>query len=231
MINPIGLFLTIILYKFAEKLRQFKYLRKIPALLISGMFLIIILKSFKISYATYYESASLLTLLLIPATISLGYPLYKNSKMLLKSKRIIYSAFVFATMCSLFSTYIISKICNTDKEVILSMLPKSVTAPIAIEVSKNIGGIPELTSCVVVLTGVFGAVLGHKILEKIKIKNDLAIGLSIGAASHVLGTSSCVERGKEKQVVMSTVALVIVGILTALFTPFILKLSLLWYSI
>ena len=224
MINPFGLVLTILLYKLAENLKKVKYLRKLPPLLMAGLAIIFVLKIFRIDYVLYKESASLLTYLLIPATISLGYPLYKNSMLLTKNKRIIYSAFCVATLIALLATYLIAYLCKSDIGVILSFLPKSVTAPIAVEISKTLGGIPELTACVVVLTGVFGAVLGHKILSLVGVKNDLAIGLSIGAASHVLGTSSCIEKKREKQVVMSTLALVIVGILTAILAPILIKL-------
>ena len=93
-------------------------------------------------------------------------------------------------------------------------MPKTVTTPIAIEISKAIGGIPELTACMVCLTGIYGAMFGHKILKMFKIKSDIATGLSIGATSHVLGTSTCIEKKREKQVVMATLALIIIGILT-----------------
>ena len=95
-------------------------------------------------------------------------------------------------------------------------MPKTVTTPIAIEISKAIGGIPELTACMVCLTGIYGAMFSHKILKIFKIKSDIATGLSIGATSHVLGTSTCVERKREIQVVMATLALIIIGILTTL---------------
>ena len=81
-----------------------------------------------------------------------------------------------------------------------------------------------ITACVVVFTGAFGGMFGHRILKLIGVKNDIAIGLSIGAASHVIGTSKCVEIQKEKQVVMASVALVIVGILTAILAPLFLYL-------
>ena len=65
---------------------------------------------------------------------------------------------------------------------------------------------------------------GHKILEIIRVKNDIAIGLSLGAASHVIRTSRCVEKGNEKQIVMASTALVIVGILTAIIAPIAKKI-------
>lgn len=224
MINLWGLFLTVFLYKFAEKFKSVSFFKNIPPMLISGIVVIILLNLFHLDYSEYNQSAKFLTFMLIPATISLGYPLYKNINILTKNKRIIYSSFLAATLCAVFSTFLIAKICHTETNIIISMLPKSVTAPIALEISKNIGGVPEITICMVVWTGIFGSLTGHKILEFLKVKNDIAIGLAIGAASHVIGTAKCIEKGKEKQVVMSTLALVFVGIITTLILPVIITL-------
>ncbi len=220
MSNFFGFFITIIFYKIAERLKW----PKLPPIIIAGGAIILMLEVFKIDFEIYNKSASYLTLLLMPATIALGYPIYKNIELLKQNKRIIYTAFFVVTVFAIISTYLTAKICHADLCVIESMLPKSVTAPIAVEISKNIGGIPELTACVVVLTGVFGGMFGHKILEIIRVKNDIAIGLSLGAASHVIGTSRCVEKGNEKQIVMASTALVIVGILTAIIAPIAKKI-------
>lgn len=224
MINFFGLVITVIFYKIAEFLKRYPVLSKLPPIIIAGGAVILTLETFDIDFATYNKSASYLTILLMPATIALGYPIYKNIELLKQNKRIIYTAFFLATIFAILSTYLIAKFCHADLCIIESMLPKSVTAPIAVEISKNIGGIPELTTCVVVLTGLFGGIFGHKILEIIKVKNDIAIGLSIGAASHVVGTASCVEKGREQQVVMASVALVIVGVLTAIIAPLFLHI-------
>ena len=222
MINPLGFIITISSYLFANKLRENIVLKKIPTILLASCIVCAVLNLFNIEFEIYNESAVLLTYLLLPATISLGYPIFKNIKLLKKNKRIIFSAFMIATLSALALTFILAKICNTEIVIIESLLPKSTTAPIAIEISKNIGGIPELTACVVLLTGAFGGVFGHKILKWAKVKNDIAIGLSIGAASHVIGTASCIEKGKEKQIVMSSIAFVIVGVLTAILAPILI---------
>lgn len=219
MINPFGFITTVVLFKVAEYLKKYPVFSKIPPILLSGVVLIFILDYFHIDYKIYNESACFLTYMLMPATVALGYPLYKNIQILTKNKRIICLAFVIASIIAMISTYITAKLCHADMNLVISMLPKSVTAPIAVEISKSIGGVPELTACVVVLTGVCGAVLGHKILKLIHVKNDIAIGLSMGAASHVIATSKCIETGKEKQIVMSTLALVVVGVLTAILAP------------
>ncbi|MBR1617272.1 LrgB family protein, partial [bacterium] len=219
-----GFIITVLYFKLAQKTKKIPFINKFPPILIAGVALILTLEIFNIDFREYNKSASYLTFFLIPSTIALGYPVYKNMELLKKNKRIIYSAFVIATVFAVISTYIIANICNCNVDIIESMLPKSVTAPIAIQISKNLGGIPELTACVVVLTGVFGAMFGHKILKLINVKNDIAIGLSIGSASHIIGTSKCVEINREKQIVMASVALVIVGILTAVVAPLFLFL-------
>lgn len=224
MINSFGIVSTVVLFKIFDKYKNFPLIKPFPPLLVTGICLILILKIFDIDYKTYNETASWLTFLLIPATISLGFPLYRNLNMLVKNKRIIYTAFFVAMGLALFTTFLIGKFCHTDSTIILSMLPKSVTAPIAVEISKSLHGVPELTACFVALTGIFGALTGHKILKFIRVKNDVAIGLSMGATCHVIATSKCIETGREKQVVMSTLALVLVGIITAIFAPLLLFL-------
>lgn len=222
MINPFGFIITILYYKTAQKMQKIAFFSKIPPVVSAGIAVVFTLVLFNIDFDFYNESASILTLMLIPATVALGYPIYKNLNLLKKYKFIIYTAFLIATITALVSTYVLAKFCHSELKIIESILPKSVTAPMAIEISKGLGGIPELTACVVVLTGVFGAMFGHKILKLINVKNDIAIGLSIGAASHVLGTVKCIETKREKQIVMASVAFVIVGILTAIIAPLIL---------
>jgi predicted murein hydrolase (TIGR00659 family) len=224
MINPYGIISTILFFKIAQKLCKYPILKTLSPLVVAGILTLISMKIFHISYETYHQTASYISFLLIPATISLGYPLYKNVNILTKNKRIIYTAFVIASCFAIVSTFLVAKLNHTNNEIIVSLLPKSITAPIAIEVSKQLHGIPEITICVVVLTGIFGAIFGHKILKLIHIKNDIAIGLAMGASSHVIGTAKCIEKGKPKQIVMSTLALVIVGVLTVLIAPVIWNL-------
>lgn len=216
MINLWGLIVTIIIFEICKKLKKFRFLNKIPPMVMSGIILILILCTFKIDYKNYNESACFLTLLLGPATIALALPLSDNAKLLTKNKRAVYFGFVIAVGTAIITTIVLGKIFHADWELVTSLMPKTVTTPIAIEISKLIGGIPELTACMVVLTGIFGAMFGHKILKMVKIKSDIATGLAIGASSHVLGTSTCIEKNKQKQVVMATLALIIIGILTTI---------------
>lgn len=214
MINLWGLLSTILVFELSKKLKGVKYINKIPPMMFSGIILILVLCIFKIDYKSYNESACFLTLLLGPATIALALPLSDNAKLLTKNKRAVYFGFIIAVATAIITTVVLGKIFHADWKLVTSLMPKTVTTPIAIEISKAIGGIPELTACMVVLTGIYGAMFGHKILKMFKVKSDIATGLAIGATSHVLGTSTCIERNRKQQVVMATLALIIIGILT-----------------
>ena len=211
-----GLFSTIILFFIFKKI---SFIKKIPIILSVGIFLILILKTFNISYERYYYSASILTFLIAPATIALAYPMYKNSNILTTNKRIFYLSLLFGTIFALIITFFLAKFLSNDYKIVLSLLPKSTTIPIALEISKIIGGYQEITSCVVVLTGVFGGVFGHSILKFFKIKNDIAQGIAMGTASHIIGTSACAEKKKLKQTSASTIALILVGLFSAIIIP------------
>lgn len=216
--NIFGLSITLILFFIFSRLKL-----KTPIIISVGLCVIFILKFFKIDYKIYYESASMLSFLIAPATIALAYPLYKNSYVLVKNKRIIYFTFLMATLIAIFLTYFSSKALNADYEVIMSLLPKSTTMPIALEISKAMKGYEELTACTVALTGVFGGVFGHRILKFFKVKSDIAIGLALGSASHVIGTAACAQRKNAKQTASATAALVIVGLLSVFIIPLFKK--------
>ncbi len=216
--------LTFVIFYLCKLICRLRFFKKIPPIVFCALIIIILLKIFNIDFASYNTGAKYITYLLGPATIALAYPLIKNKEVLFQNKRAIWFGFLFAAFIAIFSTAVLGKFFHTKLSIIISMLPKSVTTPIAVEISKTIGGIPELTACAVIITGILGAIFGRKILEFCKIENDIAIGLSMGASSHVMGTSSLAERKQSKQVAISTVALTIVAILTALLAPVLIKL-------
>ncbi|MBQ8848403.1 MAG: LrgB family protein [Candidatus Gastranaerophilales bacterium] len=218
MINLLGFFSTLILYILFKTIKN-KYIQKIPIIISVGIILIIILKVFNIDYETYYKSANILSFLIAPATIALAYPMYKNSDILTKNKFALYSGILIGSIVAIISTYFLAKILGMDNKIIMSLLSKSTTMPIALELTKTLDGYCELTACIVALTGVFGGVFGHKISKILKLKNDAAIGMSLGCASHVIGTAACAERKKHKQVAASTIALILTGLITSIILP------------
>jgi putative effector of murein hydrolase len=112
---------------------------------------------------------------------------------------------------------------GASPEVILSLAPKSVTTPIAMEVSSTVGGIPSLTAAVVVVVGLLGAVAGFKTLELFRVYSPIAQGISMGTASHAVGTSAAMEISS-KYGAYASLGLTLNGILTAFLAPMVLKM-------
>ena len=185
--------------------------------------LILFLKLSGISYETYQEGGRLIEFWLKPAVVALGVPLYLQLEMLKKQLLPILLSQLVGCLVGIVSVVLVAKLLGATPDVICSLAPKSVTTPIAMEVSNATGGIPSLTAAVVVLVGLFGAVFGFKILTLGRVKSPIAQGLSMGTASHAIGTSAAMEVSR-KYGAYASLGLTLNGILTALLTPAILRL-------
>lgn len=185
--------------------------------------LILFLKLTDISYEAYQEGGQLIEFWLKPAVVALGVPLYLQLEMIKKQLLPILLSQLVGCLVGIVSVVLVAKLLGATPDVICSLAPKSVTTPIAMEVSNTIGGIPSLTAAVVVLVGLFGAVFGFKILTLGRVKSPIAQGLSMGTASHAIGTSAAMEISR-KYGAYASLGLTLNGILTALLTPAILRL-------
>lgn len=185
--------------------------------------LILFLKLTGISYDTYQEGGQLIEFWLKPAVVALGVPLYLQLEMIKKQLLPILLSQLVGCLVGIVSVVLVAKFLGATPDVICSLAPKSVTTPIAMEVSNTTGGIPSLTAAVVVLVGLFGAVFGFKILTLGRVKSPIAQGLSMGTASHAIGTSAAMEVSR-KYGAYASLGLTLNGILTALLTPAILRL-------
>lgn len=192
-------------------------------ILLTIALLILFLKVTGISYETYHKAGSYIDFWLKPAIVALGVPLYQNLSQIRKQFLPIFLSQLVGCVAGVVSVVLIAQALGASREVVLSLAPKSVTTPIAMEVCQSMGGIPSLTAAIVVLVGLFGAVFGFKILEVWHVRNPYSQGLSLGTASHAVGTSRAMEKGQHYGAYAS-LGLILNGVLTALLTPFILKL-------
>ena len=192
-------------------------------ILLTMFTVILFLKLTGISYETYQEGGKLIEFWLKPAIVALGVPLYLQLEMIKKQWLPILLSQLVGCLVGLVSVILIAKGLGATPEVICSLAPKSVTTPIAMEVSEATGGIPSLSAAVVILVGLFGAVLGFKVMDFGHIKSPIAQGLSMGTASHAIGTSAAMEVGK-KYGAYASLGLTLNGIFTALLTPTVLRL-------
>lgn len=185
--------------------------------------LIVFLKVTGISYETYQEGGHLIEFWLKPAIVALGVPLYLQLEMIKKQLLPILLSQLVGCLVGLVSVILIAKGLGASPEVICSLAPKSVTSPIAMEVSAATGGIPSLSAAVVILVGLFGAVFGFKVLNIGHVKSPIAQGLSMGTASHAIGTSAAMDVSR-KYGAYASLGLTLNGILTALLAPTVLRL-------
>lgn len=215
--------LTFLVYFFAIKLNfRFGWFFLNPVF-ITILSIILILKMTGISFDAYNKGGRYISFLLKPAVVALGVPLYMQLKEIRKQKAGILLSQLAGCIIGMVSVIVFAKLFGASRPVILSLVPKSVTTPIAMEISKTIGGIPSLTVGIVVSVGIFGAILGTHLLKLCKVTDDLAVGLSMGTAAHGVGTARAAELGT-RQAAFSGLGMIINGILTALLAPWIVKL-------
>ena len=224
MSNPIILLaITFGIYYAARQIQKWTGWVVLNPILITIAALIALLQLTGISYETYEQGGQYIEFWLKPAIVALGVPLYQNLGQIRRQLLPILMSQLVGCLVGLVSVTLIASALGASHEVIVSLAPKSVTTPIAMEVCKTSGGIPSLTAAIVVIVGLFGAIFGFKILEVWHVRNPFSQGISMGTAAHAVGTSRAMEKG-ETYGAYSSLGLILNGVLTALLTPFVLKL-------
>lgn len=224
MSNPIILLaITFGIYYVARQIQKWTGWVVLNPILITIAALIALLQLTGISYETYEQGGQYIDFWLKPAIVALGVPLYQNLGQIRRHLLPILMSQLVGCLVGIVSVTLIASALGASHEVIVSLAPKSVTTPIAMEVCKTSGGIPSLTAAIVVIVGLFGAIFGFKILEVWHVRNPFSQGISMGTAAHAVGTSRAMEKG-ETYGAYSSLGLILNGVLTALLTPFVLKL-------
>ena len=192
-------------------------------ILIAIAIIIVFLLAMDIPYETYHEGAKLIEFWLKPAVVALGVPLYLQLSSIKRQFLPILASQTMGCVAGIVSVVVIAKMLGASNAVIMSLASKSVTTPIAMEVTQALGGIPSLTAAIVIITGLIGAIIGFKTLSVGHVHNPMALGLSMGAASHALGTSAAMDRDQFMGAYAS-LGLTLNGILTALLTPTVIDI-------
>ena len=206
--------MTVLVYWGALSLQRATKIALLNPMVVSIAVLILFLKLAGISYDTYHDGAHIIEFWLKPAIVALGYPLYNELKHIKRQFAVIFITEFVGCAIGIISVVLIAKWLGASPEVIRSLAPKSVSTPIAIEISREIGGIPALTSAIVVVVGLIGAMLGLKMMDWCHVTGPISKSLSVGTAAHVLGTNRIGELG-ERYGAYATLGLIINGILTA----------------
>ncbi|MCU6798057.1 LrgB family protein [Paenibacillus sp. WQ 127069] len=208
-----GLALSVIAYAIALRLnQQWKWLH--PLFISSGLIIGFMLCA-HIPYESYRLGGDFLVLLLGPATVALGIPIYKNARRIRSSLVAIMSGITIGSIAALLLSGVLVWSLGGTAELMVTMMPKSVTSPIALEISRKAGGIPELTAVLTVLTGLFGSMFGRSLLRLVGVRDDISIGVAMGTSSHGIGTARVI-RDSELQGSISGFSMGAAAIITSL---------------
>lgn len=218
-----GILLSVVCYEIGILIQRKTKNPILNPLLLAIIFVILVLTVFEIPKETYDLGGSYILFLLGPATVVMAVPLYRQINLLKKDWLPILVGIFVGSATSVLSVIGLARLFGVNIEIAVSMLPKSVTTAIGMEVSKEIGGVVSLTVAVIVLTGILGAVMGPFILKILGIKDEVAQGVAMGTASHAVGTSKAMELG-ETQGAMSGLSIGIAGLATVLIIPLVIGL-------
>mgnify|MGYP000959682844 CR=1 FL=1 len=211
--NPVfGIALTVIAYVASLRLqRRYPWLH--PLFVTSGG-IILLLVALRIPYEAYAAGGKVLEFFLGPATVALGVPLYRQFRRMKRDLTAILAGVTVGSATGIVVAGLSASLFGASQELVRSMLPKSVTTPISLELARDLGGVPELAAVLTVLTGLFGSMFGPALLRRCGVRDDLPLGIAIGTAAHGIGTARLI-RESESQGAASSLAMALAGIVTS----------------
>jgi len=210
--------LTVVVYLLSDYLYIKTKCAFLNPVMTSIVILIIGLKFNDIDFKTYDEGTYIIKLLLNASVVALAYPLYLQWDLIKKNYKKIFLCMFSGSSIGIISVVLLAILFGASDQVILSLIPKSITTPIAVKVSESIGGIAPLSAAVVIMVGIFGSVVGVNFLKLMKINKPESVGLAMGTAAHGLGTATVAKLGNNYSA-MAGLAIALNGLLTAILSP------------
>lgn len=215
--NPMfGIVLSIGAYLGASMISKKSKQAWLNPLLLAIFACILFLHACGIPLEAYQCGGNVIGMFLLPATALLSLNIYRQRRLLFGNLAPVLIGCFVGSGISIGSIFLLSGLFGLQETVSLSLVPKSVTTPIALELSEKLGGIPAITMAAVLLTGIFGAMISPVLIKLFRVENRLAAGLAIGTSSHAVGTAKALELG-EIEGAMSSIAISIAGIFTVIF--------------
>ena len=192
-------------------------------LLLGILFVMLTLSVCRIPYEDYAESAAPIRYLLLPATVSLAVPLYENLSKLRGNVGAVLGGILAGVLTSVGSILLMAWLLRLNQAQAATLITNSVTTAIGMDVAQSLGGMAPLASAVIILTGITGNLTAQAVCRLCRITDPIARGVGIGTASHAIGTARAFEMG-ELEGAMSSLAVAIAGIATAVLAPILIRL-------
>ncbi|WAH35275.1 LrgB family protein [Alicyclobacillus dauci] len=206
-----------ILCRWIYKKTKFDVLTPI---LTTPILLVAVLLITRIPYANYRAGTNIVTYFLQPATVAFAVPLYQNIKLLQRNVVQMLVSILSGVVIAITAAFFLGKLLNVNLTLIKSMVPKSITTPIAMDVSTAIGGNPTLTAVFVIITALTGITIGPLVIRLLHIKTPIARGVLFGTSAHSAGTSKAFEYGAVEGA-MSSISMIIAAIVTLFIAPYL----------
>lgn len=194
----LGLTLTLGAYLLGDWIYRRAHNRPLfNPVLLAVMALVVLLSVTGTPYQTYFEGAQFVHFLLGPATVALAVPLYFNFSKLRRLWLPLLGGLIAGSLTAAVSAIGIAWLLGASPQTLISLAPKSVTAPVAMGIAEKLGGLPSLSAILVVSTGILGAVLGPWTLDVLRVRDAAIRGFSIGVASHGIGTARAFQESEQ----------------------------------
>jgi predicted murein hydrolase (TIGR00659 family) len=211
--------LTLVAYGIGDALFHASGRRPyVNPVLLAVAILALLLQLTDTDYATYFEGAQFVHFMLGPATVALAIPLHANIGLVRRAALPVVAALLAGSVTAMVSAVLIAGVFGVRGETLLSLVPKSATAPVALGVSESLGGSPTLTAVLVILTGITGAVVATPLLNFLRIRDWRARGLATGIAAHGIGTARAFQVN-ETAGGFAGLGMALNAVLTALIAP------------
>ena len=217
-----GVILTILFFNIGIYIQKKTNKPIFNPLLVAILGIILFLSITKIPYESYKLGGDRINFFLGPVTIVLAVPLYKQFDLFKKYLLEILIGISCGVVVSFISIKLIGHFTNADVDIINSLIPKSITTPMGISLTKTLNGVEAITVVSIILTGILGAIISPIIFKIGKINNPVAKGIALGTSAHALGTTKALEMG-EVEGAMSGLSIGISGIITVILIPIIIN--------
>lgn len=221
--NPIFLlFFTLAVYALGQYLSAWKKWILFNPIILSMVVLMGYLSVFDIAYEQYDQAGHYIDFFLKPSIVALAVPLYTHWERIKKQLIPIVVSQCIGCLVGVVSVLFLAKWTGAEQEIIYSLIPKSVSTPIALEVSSSIGGVPSITAAAVMITGIFGSMVGFRFLNVSRISNPMSQGIAMGTSSHAMGTMKAMSISNTYGA-FASVGMIFNGIFTAVLAPLVLR--------
>jgi putative effector of murein hydrolase len=216
-----GIIITIFCYMTGMAVRKRIASPLTNPMVISNALIILLIVYTPLTLEQYLSGGNIITMFIGPVTVILALRIYRQRFQLRANIIPILGGCIAGSAAALFSVWGLCRLFGLDRVITVSLLPKSVTTAIALELSRDNGGLGGLTISAVIVTGVFSSAFAPFFIKSFRLKDPVAAGIALGASGHAIGTAAALELG-ETEGAMSGLAMGVMGIVTSVIYMFLL---------